>query len=193
MILLVSIAVSIVVALLTGGRLSGLARAPFKLGWLTFLALGLQVASVYSSVPNWFPAALLIASYALLLAVVLANIRTPGLALIGLGLVANMAVIAANGGYMPVTAEALSRAGLEHLVTTTEAGNKIFGSKDAVLSYSDTRLWVLSDILVIRKPSPTVFSLGDLFVAGGAFWFIQAGMHSKHRGTEVGPVSGEDR
>ncbi|NLT74415.1 MAG: DUF5317 domain-containing protein [Chloroflexi bacterium] len=181
MILLVSIGLAIVVALLLGGRLIGLARVPFRLGWLAFLALGLQVAAVFSSNTTWLPLAMLVGSYLLLLAVILANIRTPGIALLGLGLVANMAVIAANGGFMPVTVEAVSHAGLEHLITTTDSG-RVFGSKDIVLPYSDTRLWVLSDIIVIRKPTPAVLSLGDLMLAGGAFWFTLASMCSERRG-----------
>lgn len=180
MILLFSIGLSVALALLTGGRLSRLARVPFKLGWLTFVALGLQVASVYSSKPTWVPGALLIGSYALLVAVVLANLRVPGVAVIGLGLAANLAVIAANGGYMPVTSEAVSRAGLEQLVTTTDVGTEIFGSKDIVLPYSDTRLWALSDIVILRWPFPTVVSLGDVILAAGAFWFIFRSLHSEH-------------
>jgi hypothetical protein len=179
MILLLSIGLSIVLGLLTGGRLSGLARVPFRLAWLTFVALGLQVISVYVGQRGWLPGMLLIISYSVLLAVVVANIRTPGLALLALGLVANLAVISANGGYMPVTSEAIALAGFEHLVSSTEAGNEIFGSKDIVLPYSDTRLWPLSDILIIRWPVPAVASLGDLVLAVGAFWFIQAGLRTE--------------
>jgi hypothetical protein len=179
MILLLAVGLSIILGLLTGGRLSGLARVPFRLAWLTFVALGLQVISVYTERPGWLPGMLLLLSYSVLLAVVLANIRTPGLALIGLGLVANLAVIAANGGYMPVTSEAIALAGFEHLVSSTEAGNEVFGSKDIVLPYSDTRLWPLSDIIIINWPVPAVASLGDLLLSAGAFWFIQAGVHTK--------------
>jgi hypothetical protein len=177
-ILLLSIGLSFVIALLTGGHLSGLARVPFKLGWLTFVALGLQVAAIYTVKPEWLPGVVLVSSYALLGVVVLANIRTPGVALIALGLAANLAVISANGGFMPVTPEAVSLIGMDHLISVTEAGNKVFGSKDIVLSYSDTNLWALSDIVVIRWPYPAIFSLGDLTLAAGAFWFIQAGLHT---------------
>ena len=176
MILLLAIGLSIIGALLTGGHLLGLSRVSFKLGWLAFVALAIQVASVYVTQPAWLPGALLVLSYALLGTVALANVRTPGMALIALGLAANMAVIAANGGYMPVAPETVSLAGLEQLVSATETGHKIFGSKDIVLPYSDTRLWILSDIMVTRWPSATIFSLGDVMLAAGAFWFIQASL-----------------
>ena len=97
MILLLSIGLSIIVALLTGGHLSGLTRVSLRLGWLAFIALGLQAVSIYTVQPQWLPGLVLVASYLLLGAVVVTNIRTPGVALIALGLAANLAVIAANG------------------------------------------------------------------------------------------------
>lgn len=178
MILFLSIGLSIIVALLTGGHLSGLTRVSLRLGWLAFVALGLQAASIYTVQPQWLPGLVLVASYLLLGAVVVANVRTPGVALIAIGLAANLAVIAANGGYMPVTSEALSIVGMDHLITVTESGSKVFGSKDIVLSYSDTRLWALSDIVVVKWPFPAIFSLGDITLAAGAFWFIQAGLRT---------------
>jgi len=174
MVLLYSVALSILVALALHGRLSGLAHIPFRLGGLTFGAMALQVVAVYAREPTWLPGMLLIASYVLLLVVVAANARIPGVPLIGLGLVANMVVIAANGGYMPVTPEAILRAGLEDMVTQTDAGALVLGSKDIVLPRYQTRLWMLGDFVVLDKPYPSILSVGDLMLAVGAFWFILA-------------------
>ncbi len=178
MILVLSIALAVVIALLTGGRPSGLARISFVLGWLTFIALGIQIGAVYVREPAWLASTLLVTSYLLLVAVVVANLRLPGLAALGLGLVANMVAITANGGYMPVTPEAVARAGLQELVTVTDAGIRVFGSKDIVLPAAETRLWILSDILVLKHPFPTILSIGDLLLAVGAFWFIYATLHA---------------
>lgn len=178
MILVLSIGLAIAIGLVTGGSLGRLARISFRLGWLTFVALGIQIGAVYVREPAWLASTLLVISYLLLVAVVVANLRLPGLAALGLGLLANMAAITANGGYMPVAPEAVAQAGLQKLVTVTDAGIRVFGSKDIVLSTAETRLWILGDILVLKHPFPTIFSIGDLLLAVGAFWFIYAALHA---------------
>ena len=49
-------------------------------------------------------------------------------------------------------------------------------SKDIILSREATRLWFLSDVLVLGKPFPlpTVFSLGDVFLMLGACVLLQS-------------------
>jgi len=92
----------------------------------------------------------------------------------------NLLVVLANGGFMPVTLEALRRAGLVHLALGLEPGSRLVATKDILLPRQDTRLWILSDIFVIPPPLPfnTIFSLGDFFLALGAFTFFQCAMLS---------------
>jgi hypothetical protein len=103
------------------------------------------------------------------------NRRLPGMWLVGLGLLANWAVILANGGHMPITFEALVAAGKGNLVSTPTAGTLVFGSKDVLLPGIETRLGFLSDIFVIPPPFPipTVFSVGDALIALGMFGLVQ--------------------
>jgi hypothetical protein len=119
----------------------------------------------------------LLLSYALLLIVVWVNRRLSGMALIGLGLALNLLVMLVNGGYMPISPEALSMSGHTELATQ-EPGVRLASSKDVLLLTTQTRLWFLSDILVIPPPFPlpTVFSLGDAVIAVGAFWLTQRAM-----------------
>ena len=93
---------------------------------------------------------------------------------LGVGLLANWAVILANGGHMPVTYEALVAAGKGAMVIGSEPGTHVLGSKDILLPPQDTRLWFLSDIFVIPPPFPfpNVFSLGDALIALGLLWFM---------------------
>ncbi|MGI6368014.1 MAG: DUF5317 family protein [Anaerolineae bacterium] len=174
--------VAVVVALLTGGRLSGLAAPGLRVGWLAFVALALQVCAVYAQQPSWLPRTLLVASHVMLLAVVFFNTRVPGAPLIGAGLLANAAAMLANGGYMPVTPDAVARAGLESLITTTDSGVRILGSKDIVLSAAETRLAILTDTLVMRWPTGTVLSIGDVLLALGVCWFLIAALHGGSSG-----------
>ncbi len=83
--------------------------------------------------------------------------------------------MAANGGYMPVSPEALARAGLAQLAASSAVGTPILGAKDVLLPRELTNLWLLSDILVIPRPLPftSVFSIGDCCLALGALVFFQ--------------------
>src|SRR5207244_11257664 len=75
---------------------------------LAFGGLCLQLVAIPQEWPHsaGLGVALVIASYALLLAFVAGNVRRPGLSVMGLGLLLNGVVIAANGG-MPVSAAAV--------------------------------------------------------------------------------------
>lgn len=184
MILLAAVLVSVVIALLRGGRLENLARLPLRWGGLIILAFLAQTYFIYGSPASarsggsGVQEAVLIGSALLVLLVIWLNRRLPGIAVIGLGLLLNVAVMVANGGLMPITPQAIQAVGHEGRVTATEPGAKLGYSKDVVLSRAETRLWLLSDIFVLPRPFPipSVFSLGDMLIAIGAFITIQHGL-----------------
>jgi Family of unknown function (DUF5317) len=152
----------------TGGSLARLGSARLRLVWLAPLALGAQlylVRAVGSEVP-WWVWPVHVGSYALLLAVVLANRRLPGLPVIGLGLLLNAAVIGANGGLMP---QAPETAQLRHPGDVLVIGRPIPNSKDVLLPRQATRLWWLSDFVVVPSGGhrPLVASPGDVVLALG--------------------------
>ena len=89
------------------------------------------------------------------------------------GLVLNLAVIVVNGGFMPInpnTAEQL--VGTER-IASFEIGNRI-GDKDILLLSQDTHLEWLADRFLPPAgfPYQMAFSLGDVFIALGAFWIL---------------------
>lgn len=183
MILLLALIVSILVSLVRGGRFRWLAQVSFRLGWLAILAFALQWSIIYAPLPRTEgllgPRTLqLMATYVLVAVVVIVNRRVPGLPLIGIGLGLNLLVMLANGGFMPVTMEAVERAGLTHLALGAEPGARLMATKDIILPIEATRLWVLSDIFVIPAALPfsTVFSPGDIFLAAGVFVLFQCAM-----------------
>ena len=98
---------------LTGGRLSRLADVRFRAPGLALAGLGAQVlvVSVLPDLPGWLAITIHFASYAAVLGFVWLNRAIPGLWLVGLGGLTNFVVIAANGGVMPASADALRTAG----------------------------------------------------------------------------------
>ncbi len=181
MILLLALGVALLVAFLRGGSLRNLADFHLEWGWLAGLALAIQIGAVYWATGDSYlhlQRGALVVSSLLLLPVVWRNRRSPGLILIGLGLALNLTVMVANGGFMPITPEAVARIGHGHLVVHLDGVKRMSGSKGIVLPREETALWMLSDIFVIPQPFPvaSAFSLGDALVAVGAFVFLQRAM-----------------
>ncbi len=197
MILIVAILVSVAIALLRGGRLAGLAELRLRHAWLVLVAVALQALGVFDVVgssPLWgvqVGALLGVAATLVVLAVLWANRRLPGVWLVGLGLLANLAVMVANGGWMPVTPEALVSLGWPVMA----AGTKLFRAENIVLPRAATRLWWLSDVFAVRFPILCVFSIGDVFVALGLFWLVNEAMvrHGRAAAWRAAETVGGDR
>lgn len=105
-----------------------------------------------------------------------AHRRLIGVWVIFVGLAANLAVIVANGGLMPIQQSTVIEAvGIER-AAEYEAGSWIPGSKDVLLAPGDGRLVALGDSIVIRaggrgiaaSPGDFVVWAGLLVLAGEA-------------------------
>ena len=184
MILIVAIIAGVGVALLRGGSLKRLSDLPLRLGWVAVAALVAQAYAIYAPVDRLeddrtLHVALIMGSYAALLAVVWANRGLAGMPILAVGLVLNLAVMAANGGLMPVSRETVLAAGVSTAETVPAEGARLPRSKDVLLSAERTRLWVLSDAIVLPPPVARVCSLGDIAIALGAFLLLQAAMAPK--------------
>ncbi len=94
------------------------------------------------------------------------NRHIPGAKLVALGLILNVTVTIANGGWMPITPEAA------HFVyrdkVPIEIGIRLPRSKSIVLDKEDTNLWILSDIIRIKVPwRRAALSIGDVLLVAG--------------------------
>lgn len=156
------VVLAVAVAYLRGGRLHRLAEAPLRWSWLLLVGVCLQaVLDVLAargtltgaSLAGWL---LLVGSQLLVLAWVVVNARLPGTVLIGLGLLLNAVVIAANSA-MPVSPEALTAIG---------AGPGAIPTGKHTLLTDATRLPWLADVLPL-PPLRTIISVGDLVLAAG--------------------------
>jgi hypothetical protein len=169
MLRLATIALVIVVALVRGGSLRNFAAlrlswlplviAGFALQLLIFTPFGLSPLVAVATLPIY------VLSLALIAIWVAANWRIPGMALIAIGLALNVAVIAANGGHMPVLPEGARLAGHYDALAAGDPAT----SKHALMSSEQARLWWLSDIIVIPRgvPGAVVLSVGDIVLTVG--------------------------
>lgn len=175
MILLVILAVALLLSLLMGGSLRALAQVNLRCGFLVLLAIGVQIL-IFS--PWWammvgralWGRLLYLVSLFLLLVVVWFNRRVPGFALLGLGLLSNTLVIAANGGRMPVSLAALRIAG----IAASRAEFETLRVTNSALMGGQTPLWFLGDIFALPNAVPfsNVFSIGDVCITLGGVWFV---------------------
>ncbi len=156
-----------------------IAAIPLHAAWLALLALVLQIpillAPFSSTHQVTVQQALFLLSLLLLLAFVRRNGQLPGILIVGVGVVCNLLVIMANGGFMPIAPETLVQINPGSTLDQWSVGFHYGFSKDVILLRQETGLWPLSDMLVIPPPFPwpTAFSIGDLLIALGIVVLLQ--------------------
>lgn len=161
---------------LAGGRLAALASVRIARAWTLTVALAIQ-ALIMWLMPEGAPAVHGLAhvvSYAFVVAFLVANRRIPGLWLVALGTVLNVAAITANGGVMPAAPGAVEAAG------RAQAGD--FANSAVVV---EAKLSWLGDVFAVPAPLPlaNVFSVGDVAIVVGAALVLHAlcGSRLTHR------------
>ena len=172
MFILYAVVAGLVVGFVLGGHLATIGETRFRWGWLAILALVIQVilfspvASGIGEASRW----IYVGSTLLVVAVVLANFRIPGLPIVLLGALSNLAAIVANGGFMPASAAALAQLGGEiHRGPT----NSVLVERPA--------LEPLTDIFAMPAwlPFANIFSIGDVLIGIGVAIAIAAAMHPR--------------
>ena len=161
MLLVICFAVCVASVPLAGGRLGALASFRPRHTWAVVGALGMQVGII-----SIWPGSgaiylgLHLLSYALLLVFLLSNRKLPGLWVIGMGTFMNFVAIVSNGGVMPATAGALTKAGL------TIDPDQFANSAQLV----NPNYAFLGDVFAIPAgfPFANVFSPGDVCIVVGA-------------------------
>jgi len=172
MLMLVPLFLTIAVARARGGALRALATLPVRGGAFLATALVIQLL-LYLPPLRGAPIAVrygggvYVAALGLALVGALRNWRLGAAARVAtLGLALNLTVIAANGGYMPVNAAAMSTA---QGATTTHDIAAARRYANVHLAGGSTRLVFLSDIIPLQIPQGpgNVYSVGDVLLAAG--------------------------
>lgn len=190
---LLVIGLALVLGFVFGGRLRAFEQ--FRLRWWGLVIAGLAIQFV--PLPEGEAGTDLVvrtialsASYTLLVAFALANVRLPGMLLVLVGLACNFAVIAANGG-MPVSEAALVDSGQEELIQML----RVDGSDKHHLMDEDDVLTFLADVIGVPEPIGQAISAGDVFVYAGLIWVTIAAMRGRSPSspTEQGSYRGKHR
>lgn len=173
MFILYAIVAGLLIGLLTGGSPSRLGDLRFRWGALIAAGMAVQVLLFSSPVGNALgPAApvVYIVSNAVVLVAVARNLAIPGMVLVLLGGLSNLLAIVANGGYMPVSHDALVAIG---------RGAREGYSNNA--ESAQVNLWPLTDLFAMPAwvPMANIFSVGDVLIGIGAAIAVVAAMHGR--------------
>jgi Family of unknown function (DUF5317) len=171
--ILYAVVAGLLVGLISGGSPSRL--GDLRIAWAPLIAIGLAVQVLLFSSPvgdALGPAApaVYVASNALVLVAVARNLAIPGLALVLLGGISNLVAIVANGGYMPVSHDALVAIGRG----AREGYTNNVQSAEVVLA-------PLTDLFAMPAwvPMANIFSVGDVLIGIGAGVAVVAAMHGR--------------
>lgn len=181
---------AVVLGLLAGiirARVGGRRLAPpeLSLTWLALVAFIPQFLAFYlpatqELADDYLVAVGLVGSQVGLLVFAWFNRRQAGVWLLGLGLVLNLLVITFNGGLMPISPEMVEKLNPNYeLFVSWGVGDRVGATKNIMLPPAETRLAFLSDRFFLPLPKwwmfhPVAYSLGDVFIAVGAFWLLWA-------------------
>ena len=179
MFMLWAIPVGLGVGLVVGGRLEELSG--FRFRWAALAIGGLLVQVVLFTpagdrLTGSLAPAIYVGSTLAVFVAVLRNVRVPGMAIVALGSLSNLAAITANGGAMPADPAALAAAGLEGA-----------GSHTNSVVVPDPALRLLTDIFAIPAgvPLANVFSVGDVLIGVGIVVVVAAAMRRAPRSSEA--------
>jgi hypothetical protein len=181
MILATAVVLGLLVSIVRHGKeaFRRVARIPLRSSWLALVAVALQLPLLRAppgpTQDIGIQRALFLASFLLLLAFVWRNRRIPSILIVGLGVICNLLAVTLNGGFMPITPETLVEINPGSTVAQWRVGSHYGHSKDVIMIEQATKLWALSDILVVPPPfpRPTAFSVGDLIIAAGIVVLMQ--------------------
>jgi hypothetical protein len=172
MFIIYALPIGILVGLIAGDRPSGLGALQFRWAWVAIVGFVSQLVLFSGPVSERIGAAgppIYVASTALVLAAVVANVRTPGMVLVALGAASNLAAIVANGGYMPASPTAVAAIGSKAIVAY---------SNTAILEHP--ALEPLTDVIAMPGwlPFSNIVSVGDLLIGLGIVVVIAVAMRS---------------
>jgi hypothetical protein len=170
MFILYAVVIGLVAGFLAGGKVSAIGEIRFRWAPLViagFLAQVLLFSDAVAERVGDLGPALYVGSTVMVVVAVLRNVAIPGIPLVALGAISNLAAIVANGGYMPASRAAMAALGKD--------APTIYSNSSVV---SQPALAALTDVFALPSwlPFHNIFSVGDVVLAVGVVIVIWAAM-----------------
>ena len=174
---------AVLAGLLTGLYLANLRRrhysAPNLRGvWLVVVAFLPQLFIAYLPATqrlfdNRLASVSLLASLMMFAVFAWLNRHLPGMPILIVGLLLNLLVIVANGGWMPISVQTADLLFGRDVLQFVSVGQR-FGQKDVLLFAQNIHFDFLADRFLLPAwfPYQSAFSLGDILISLGAFWLL---------------------
>ncbi|HEY3670958.1 MAG TPA: DUF5317 domain-containing protein, partial [Acidimicrobiia bacterium] len=177
-----TIALAVIVVVATKGSFERLSRLKFRMVWLLFLGLAIQIVLEVVEFPKdqieTIGFAILLASYVAILGFCLANRSVRGMTLIAVGVALNVLVIALNQG-MPTKDDVRERDGREARVPIEQTVKHRPKEDDDLLVF-------LGDVITAPGFPNQQFSIGDIVMGLGIVDLCFEGSRvPRRRGTTV--------
>ncbi|MCD4672301.1 MAG: DUF5317 domain-containing protein [Anaerolineaceae bacterium] len=176
MILLISILIGLIAGLVRAS-IHGhkLKTITLKHEWLVLVGIlpqliAFQIPWTSSSFPDKLVPFILVPSQILLLVFAWLNRKQPGFWVLSFGLLLNLSVILANGGFMPISPATIKQL-LPGNDLSYQIGQRLGTTKDIILPEVATTLYSLSDRFILPEWTHyrVAFSFGDVVIAIGTF------------------------
>jgi hypothetical protein len=180
----VTIALAIVVVVATKGSFGRLGSLHFRLLWLLFLGLAIQIVLEVVDFPkdriDDLGIAILLLSYVAILGFCFANRKVKGMTLVAIGVALNVLVIALNQG-MPTKDEVRERNGRDVHVPIEQTVKHRPEEDDDLLGF-------LGDVITLPGLPNQQFSVGDIVMALGIVDLCFEGSRVPRRRGVTSPV-----
>ena len=184
--LIESIASSLAVGKVRGGKFKGIGELNIKKQYLFIIGFAIEFLSIFlhandiGGLSEFFNKYFIIIhsiSYIIIFIGLIFNFNKKSMILVFIGALLNYMVIAANGGQMPVSSSGLSLLGLDQYLEMLENNLVVTHT----LINESTRLYLLGDVIPTPKfyPFSKIISIGDVLIGIGLFVLIQNGMLKK--------------
>ncbi len=135
---------------------------------------------IYSPGKSLFQTSVMVSTHLICLILLLVNRHLPGAKLAAVGISLNVAVIVANGGWMPLAPDAAYFVHPDRPIP--ELYTRAPNSKVVLLPREETNLWILSDIIRVTVPwRRSVISIGDVLLIAGVALFLFQPMFQRKR------------
>ncbi|MDW7740297.1 MAG: DUF5317 domain-containing protein [Bacillota bacterium] len=172
-----AVLIGLIIGWLRNGKVKNLGKSSFSLWFIMFIAIAIQILIWvdYTFLPGYLASYypyLYTLSFFLLVTFIIFQGWQFGIVIIGIGILLNFLVIAANDGKMPVDITKMPPEAAEELIASDS-------SPFHTAMTEETPLAILGDRISVPYKKNQLLSIGDIILAAGVTFYIQHNMRKK--------------